>query len=67
MLPQVLESSDSPGHAVAVPAVATESAAATGDALAAWLAGIEEVPAAEDTPLLKKVQAFRVHEAPLHV
>ena len=33
----------------------------------AWLAGIEDVPAAEDTPLLKKVRAFRVHEAPLHV
>jgi antitoxin CptB len=33
----------------------------------AWLAGIEDVPAEEDTPLLKKVQAFRVHEAPLHV
>jgi antitoxin CptB len=33
----------------------------------AWLVGFEDVPAAEDTPLLKKVQAFRVHEAPLHV
>ena len=33
----------------------------------AWLAGIEDVPAAENTPLLKKVRAFRVHEAPLHV
>ena len=33
----------------------------------AWLAGIEDVPAVEDTPLLKKVQAFRVHEAPFHV
>jgi antitoxin CptB len=33
----------------------------------AWLAGMEEVPAAEDTPVLRKVQAFRVHEAPLHV
>ncbi|MEA2832440.1 MAG: hypothetical protein QOG66_642, partial [Methylobacteriaceae bacterium] len=32
----------------------------------AWLAGIEYVPAAEDTPLLKNLQAFRVHEAPLH-
>ena len=33
----------------------------------AWLAGLEDVPAAEDTLLLKKLQAFRVHEAPLHL
>lgn len=33
----------------------------------AWLAGMEDVPAEEETPLLKKVRAFRVHEAPLHV
>src|ERR1700744_533412 len=33
----------------------------------AWLAGMEAVPAAQDTPLLRKVRAFRVHEAPLHV
>jgi antitoxin CptB len=32
----------------------------------AWLADLEDVPADEDTPLLKKVRAFRVHEAPLH-
>jgi antitoxin CptB len=33
----------------------------------AWLAGMEEVPVAEDTALLQKLRAFRVHEAPLHV
>src|SRR4051794_20307275 len=33
----------------------------------AWLAGMEDVPAEEETPLLKKVRAFPVHEAPLHV
>jgi antitoxin CptB len=33
----------------------------------AWLAGMEEVPANEQTALLKKLRAFRVHEAPLHV
>jgi antitoxin CptB len=33
----------------------------------AWLAGMEDVPAEEDTPFLKKVQAFRVHEGLLHV
>jgi antitoxin CptB len=33
----------------------------------AWLAGMEEVPANEQTALLKKLRAFRVHEAPLNV
>jgi antitoxin CptB len=33
----------------------------------AWLTGMEDVPAEEDTALLKKLRAFRVHEAPLHV
>jgi antitoxin CptB len=33
----------------------------------AWLAGLEDEPAEESTALLKKVRAFRVHEAPLHV
>jgi antitoxin CptB len=33
----------------------------------AWLAGFEDVPAEEETALLKKVRAFRVHEAPFHV
>ena len=33
----------------------------------AWLAGFEDAPAAEDTAVLKKVRAFRVHEAPFHV
>ncbi|MEA2839554.1 MAG: antitoxin CptB [Methylobacteriaceae bacterium] len=33
----------------------------------AWLAGMEDIPAEEETALLKKVEAFRVHEAPFHV
>lgn len=33
----------------------------------AWLAGFEDIPAEEDTALLKKVRAFRAHEAPFHV
>src|SRR5437764_9976950 len=33
----------------------------------AWLAGLEGVPAEEDTALLKKVRAFRVYAAPLDV
>jgi antitoxin CptB len=33
----------------------------------AWLAGMEDVPAEEQTALFDKVRAFRVHEAPLHV
>ena len=33
----------------------------------AWLVGFEDAPAEEETALLKKVRAFRVHEAPLHV
>jgi antitoxin CptB len=33
----------------------------------AWLAGMEDVPAEEDTPLFQKLRAFCVHEAPLHV
>jgi antitoxin CptB len=33
----------------------------------AWVADIEQVPPGEDIPLLAKLRAFRVHEAPLHV
>ncbi|GAC1335096.1 MAG: succinate dehydrogenase assembly factor 2 [Beijerinckiaceae bacterium] len=33
----------------------------------AWLSGIEDVPGEEDNALLKKLRAFRVHEAPFHV
>ena len=33
----------------------------------AWLAGMEDVPAEEQTALFDKVRTFRVHEAPLHV
>ena len=33
----------------------------------AWLADIEQVPPGEEVPLLAKLRAFRVHEAPLHV
>jgi antitoxin CptB len=33
----------------------------------AWLAGMEDVPVEEQTALLKKVRAFRVHAAPLNV
>jgi len=33
----------------------------------AWLAGFEDAPAEEETGLLKKVRAFRAHEAPFHV
>ncbi|MBV9064231.1 MAG: succinate dehydrogenase assembly factor 2 [Methylobacteriaceae bacterium] len=33
----------------------------------AWLGGLEEAPTEENTAVLKKVRAFRVHEAPFHV
>jgi antitoxin CptB len=33
----------------------------------AWLAKMEPVPAEENTSVLKKLQAFRVSDAPLHV
>jgi antitoxin CptB len=33
----------------------------------AWLAGFEDIPAEEDSALLKKVRAFRVHAAPMNV
>jgi antitoxin CptB len=33
----------------------------------AWLAGLEDAPAEEETALLKKVRAFRAHQAPFHV
>jgi antitoxin CptB len=33
----------------------------------AWVVGIEPVPPGEDVPLLAKLRAFRVHEAPMHV
>jgi antitoxin CptB len=33
----------------------------------AWLAGMEDVPADEETPVLQKLRAFRVHAAPMNV
>ena len=33
----------------------------------AWLAGMEVVPADEQTALFEKVRAFRAHEAPMNV
>jgi antitoxin CptB len=33
----------------------------------AWVAGLEAVPAEEQTALLERVRMFRVHQAPLHV
>jgi antitoxin CptB len=33
----------------------------------AWLAGLEDVPAEEQTAFFEKVRAFRVHAAPMNV
>ena len=33
----------------------------------AWLAGLEDVPAEEQTALFDKVRAFRVHAVPMNV
>ena len=33
----------------------------------AWLAGLEDVPAQEQTALFDKLRGFRVHAAPMHV
>ena len=33
----------------------------------AWLAGLEDVPAEEQTAFFDKVRAFRVHAAPINV